>query len=126
MDAQQEFDDDAMLLADRVNIEPPIFRGCSDSELVQLAAVLTVVNLPLSLVIAIGIGKPLYFLGMVMLGDLFGIWFGAGWFQRQKRGRPDYFYIHRARLWLSRRGIWRLRLIHRTGAWDVHSTRERL
>jgi conjugative transfer region protein (TIGR03750 family) len=107
------------LMADRVNIEPPILRGCSSSELVQLAAFLTAVGLPLSILIAVALGKPMFFLGLVMLFDVAGIWMGAGWFQRVKRGRPDHFYVHRARLWLARQGLLRTAIQTRSGAWDI-------
>jgi conjugative transfer region protein (TIGR03750 family) len=116
-------DDDPRLMADRVNIEPPILRGCSSSELIQLAAFLTAVGLPSSVLIAVAIGKPMFFLGLVMFFDVAGIWMGAGWFQRVKRGRPDHFYVHRARLWLARRGLLRTAIQTRCGAWDIYVDR---
>lgn len=116
-------DEHPELMADRVNIEPPILRGCSSSELVQLAAFLTAVGLPASILIAVALGKPMFFLGLVMLFDVAGIWMGAGWFQRVKRGRPDHYYVHRARRWLARVGLVRTAIQTRSGAWDIYADR---
>ena len=116
-------EDNPQLMADRVDIEPPIFRGCSSSELLQLVTFLTAVGLPMAVTIALALGKPMLFLGIVMVFDVAGVWAGAGWFQRVKRGRPDHYYVHRARLWAASKGLIRTAIQRRSGAWDVFSTR---
>jgi conjugative transfer region protein (TIGR03750 family) len=116
-------EDNPQLMADRVNIEPPIFRGCSSSELLQLVSFLTVVGLPLAVAIAVALGKPMLFLGIIMVFDVGGVWAGAGWFQRVKRGRPDHYYVHLARAWAAAKGLIRSAIIRRSGAWDLYATR---
>lgn len=116
-------EDNPLLMADRVDIEPPILLGCSYSELVQLVIFLTAVNLPLAVSIAVALGKPLLFLGIVVVFDVVGVWKGAAWFQRLKRGRPDHYYVHRARLWAAGMGLIRTAIVRRSGAWDIFSTR---
>lgn len=116
-------EDNPQLMADRVNIEPPIFRGCSSSELLQLVTFLTALGLPLAVAIAVALGKPMLFLGIIMVLDVGGVWLGAGWFQRVKRGRPDHYYVHRARLWAAAKGLLRSAVQRRSGAWDLYATR---
>ena len=52
-------------LADRVDSEPLIFRGCTNSELVTLLIVSTIVWLPVSILVAVLIGRPALFLGIL-------------------------------------------------------------
>ena len=107
------------VLADRLNAEPVIFRGCSASELGLIVAVAAAVWLPLSLLLAwlggavtMGFG----FAGIGIVATVLGI---ASLFQRFKRNRPEGYYQQRCALWLDQKGLRRAPFISRSGTWDI-------
>ena len=107
------------LLADRLNSEPLIFRGCSNSELgmILLGAVLFWV--PVSLMLAAAFGAVAMGLGFSGLGILATVYFGATVFQLIKRGRPDNYYQHLMMIRLNDVKLWKSNLIRRTGFWSL-------
>jgi len=107
------------VLAERVNAEPAIFRGCASSELGALLAGAVVFWLPAALLLSILAGAPALALGLSAVGILATVWLAAGILQRLKRGRPDGYYQQRLVVWLHRRRLKRSPLILRTGTWDV-------
>jgi len=106
-------------LADRVNSEPLIFRGCSSSELglVLVGAVLFWV--PMSLMIAAAFGHVAMGLGFSGLGILATVYGGATLFQWIKRGRPDHYYQHVVIITLNDLGLRKSGLIRRSGSWSL-------
>ena len=50
---------------DRVDIEPPIFKGCSSSELLAMLLVAVAVWIPLSLLLALAMGKLAFSLAIL-------------------------------------------------------------
>ena len=76
------------LLADRLNAEPAIFKGCSSSELGVIVAAAAVVWLPLSIVLAWLAGALTMGFGIAGVGIVATVVLTAGIFQRLKRGRP--------------------------------------
>ena len=110
---------DESLLANRVNTEPPIFRGCSSSELLAMLVGSILIWLPLSLLVALIIGRVTLFLGILAIGVLGSMYFGAGVFNRLKRNRPDYYYVHAFKRFLHDHGLHRARFIWRSGSWDI-------
>lgn len=115
-------DDSIETLADRLNQEPVIFRGSTHSELGLILLLATLFWLPVCLLIAACLGAPAMGLGLAMVGVLVTIVFGSTWFQRIKRGRPDYYYQHRLMISLHRVGLRKSRLILRSGVWDLGRT----
>ena len=107
------------VLADRVDIEPPIFKGCSSSELLFLLVGAIVAWVPLSLAIAAIAGRLFYALGLLTVGVMASVYLGATQFQRIKRNRPDHYYVHAAMQRLVRHGLWSCPLIWRSGYWDI-------
>ncbi len=107
------------ILANRLNIEPVIFRGCSSSELglILLGAVLFWV--PTSFLIALLLGRVPMALGISGLGVLGSVFIGATVFQHVKRGRPDHYYQHCVIIWLHERGLKRSALIRQRGHWSL-------
>lgn len=107
------------ILADRVDVEPPIFKGCSSTELVTMLVAAVLIWVPLSIFIALLIGKLPYALGITAVGIIGSVYFGAGAFQKVKRNRPDHYYVHaflrflHLRKWRTSRFLWR------SGYWDV-------
>ncbi|WP_223146697.1 TIGR03750 family conjugal transfer protein [Methylomonas albis] len=115
-------DDSGETLADRLNQEPVIFRGSTHSELGLILLLATLFWLPVSVLIAACMGAPAMGLGLAMFGVLVTIVFGSTWFQRIKRGRPDYYYQHRLMIILHRLGLRKTRLILLSGVWDLGRT----
>lgn len=110
------------ILADRLNVEPAIFKGCSSSELGVIVGVAALIWLPVSLLLAglmdavtMGFGLA----GVGVVGTVIGV---AGLFQRLKRGRPDGYYQHQTTIWLADHGLRRAPFIRRSGAWDIGRT----
>lgn len=110
------------LLADRVDTEPPIFRGCSSSELLAMLIISIATWLPLSILVALLLNRPPFFLGILAVGVLGSIYLGAGVFYRIKRNRPDHYYVHAVKKFLHIRKIHSAHFTWRSGLWDVSRT----
>mgnify|MGYP003640960861 FL=1 len=118
--------DSAEILADRLNNEPPIFRGLSNSELGMILKVGALFWVPTCLIVATILGKTMMGMGAAMVMLLITILVSGSLFQRIKRGRPDYYYQH----YLMLRDVFlRLkintknhRVIRYTGTWGVGRT----
>jgi conjugative transfer region protein (TIGR03750 family) len=86
--------DNEEILADRLNNEPPIFRGLSNSELGLVMRAAALVWVPICLTVATLLGKTMMGAGAAMLLILITVLVSGTLFQRIKRGRPDYYYQH--------------------------------
>ena len=111
------------ILADRLNVEPAIFKGCSSSELGLLVSVAALIWLPVSLLLAGLMGAVTMGFGLAGIGVVGTVIVSAGLFQRLKRGRPDGYYQQQIAIWLSDRGLRGSPFIRRSGAWDIGRTR---
>ena len=110
------------ILADRLNAEPAIFKGCSSSELGVIVGVAALVWLPVSLVLAGLIGAVTMGFGLAGVGVVATVVVTATFFQRLKRNRPDGYYQQRFAIWLHDKGLRRSTLIRRSGSWDIGRT----
>ena len=111
------------ILADRLNVEPAIFKGCSSSELGIIVSVATLVWLPVSLLLTGLMGAVTMGFGLAGVGVVGTVIVTAGLFQRLKRGRPDGYYQQQVSIWLSDHGLRHAPFIRRSGAWDIGRTR---
>jgi conjugative transfer region protein (TIGR03750 family) len=111
------------ILADRLNAEPVIFRGCSSSELGMIVGVAIVLWLPLSLLLAWLLGAITMGFGIAGVGVVATVVVCATLFQRIKRGRPEGYYQQRIRIRLHDLGLRRSPWVRRSGAWDIGRTR---
>jgi conjugative transfer region protein (TIGR03750 family) len=111
--------EDSDVLADRVDIEPPIFKGCSSSELLAMLLVAVAVWIPLSLLLALAVGKLAFSLAILAVGVIGSMYFGAAFFQRVKRNRPDHYYVHVVMRLLHLSKLWSFPLTWRSGYWDI-------
>jgi len=111
--------EDSDVLADRVDIEPPIFKGCTSSELLAMLVAAIVAWVPLSVLIALSIGKVAFALAILAVGVIGSVYFGASVFQRIKRNRPDHYYVHVAKRLLHRSKLCSFPLTWRSGYWDI-------
>ena len=107
------------ILADRLNAEPAIFKGCSSSELGVIVGVAALVWLPLSLILAGLAGAVTMGFGIAGIGIVATVLVMASLFQRLKRNRPDGYYQQRIVLWLDDRRIKLSPFVRRSGAWDI-------
>ena len=107
------------ILADRVNTEPAIFKGCSSSELGVIVVVAALVWLPLSLLIAGLLGAVTMGFGLAGVGVVATVVIAATLFQQLKRNRPDGYCQQRFVIWLHDAGMRRSPLIRRSGVWDI-------
>ena len=112
-------DDDADLLADRVDVEPPIFKGCSSSELGALLLAAIALWAPLSLLLAALAGRLPFALAILAVGVIGSVYLGALALQRVKRDRPDHYYLHALQRLAHRHGLRRARFLWRSGWWDI-------
>ena len=115
----QERDD---ILADRLNVEPVIFKGCSSSELGVIVGVAALFWLPVSLLLAGLMGAVTMGFGLAGVGVVATVVAMATLFQRLKRNRPDGFYQQRFVIWLHDKGVRRSALVRRGGSWDIGRT----
>ena len=99
------------ILANRLNTEPAIFKGCSSSELGVIVGVAALIWLPVSLLLAWLMGVVATVIAMATL------------FQRLKRGRPDGYYQQQIAIHLDDRGLRRSPFIRRSGTWDIGRSR---
>jgi len=111
------------ILADRLNAEPVIFRGCSSSELGMIVGVSVLLWLPLSLLLAWLLGAITMGFGIAGVGVVATVVVCATLFQRIKRGRPEGYYQQRIRIRLHDLGLRRSPWVRRSGAWDIGRTR---
>ena len=109
-------------VAERMNSEPAIFKGCSTTELLAIVSVATAFWTPICLLAATLFGAVTMGLGAAGVAVVGSVIVAAGVFQKLKAGRPDGFYQLRARCWLHSRGILKSDFIMRSGPWDIGRT----
>tara|TARA_R100000005_G_scaffold48526_1_gene23250 strand:- start:2536 stop:2922 length:387 start_codon:yes stop_codon:yes gene_type:complete len=107
------------VLADRLNAEPVIFRGCSASELGLIVGLAALVWLPVSLLLAWLVGAVTMGFGFAGIGIVATVLGTSSLFQRFKRNRPDGYYQQRCALWLDQQGLRRAPFVCRSGTWDI-------
>lgn len=110
-------DDDIM--AERMNVEPAIFRGCSSSELGLIVVLATAFWLPVSVLLAWLLSALSMAFGIAGVAIVATVMLVAGLFQRIKRGRPDGYYQQRLVIALSDMRVRRSPFIRRDGDWSI-------
>lgn len=108
-------------MADRLNFEPVIFRGCTGSEMIVLVKIALVVWLPVGLLIMI-LAAPALGMGVMLFGALGTVFFSATAFQRIKRGRPEFYYQIKMKKLTSRHFGTKSPYIEHTGQWSLGRT----
>ena len=109
-------------VAERLNSEPAIFKGCSTTELMAILLVATAVWVPVCLIGAALFGAITMGLGAAGVLVVASVIVAAGIFQKLKAGQPDGFYQLRLRCWLHTKGILKSDFIMRSGQWDLGRT----
>ncbi len=108
--------------AERLNAEPPVFRGCTAMELGSLFAVSGVIWTPVSVVVADSAGYPVMGVGAATGLIATSVFVSATLFQRIKRGRPEGFYLLQIHFFLVRLGLRRNPFQRGSGPWDIGRT----
>ena len=107
------------ILADRLNVEPAIFRGCSSSELGIIVTLAVLIWLPISVLLAWGLGAASMGLGIAGVAIVATVVITASIFQRLKRGRSHGYYQQRFIIGLSTLGLRLSPFIRRDGSWSI-------
>lgn len=110
------------VLADRLNAEPAIFRGCSSSELGMMAGIAIAVWLPLGFLLAWLMSAATMGFGIAGVGVVGSVVILATLFQRIKRNRPEGYYQQWLRMRLHSLGLGRAPWVLRSGTWDIGRT----
>ena len=111
--------DDIGLVSDRLDYEPPIFRGLSNTELLMTVIFGFSFWLPLCVFIGYILGNPMLGLGFSGLMVVVTVVFMGSIFQKIKRGRPNFYYQQKVILWMERKGLRKERFIQESIQWDI-------
>ena len=115
-------DENTETLADRLNEEPVIFRGSTNSELGLIMTFAVIFWVPCAILLGVLFGAVVLSLGISSLAILATVWFGTSIFQSIKRGKPNNYYQHRVIIGLDRLQLRKSNLIIRGGMWDLGRT----
>ena len=107
------------LLAERLNDEPPIFRGCSSSELGLITGLAVLIWMPVSVLIAWVLGAAAMGLGLAGVAIVATVIVMGSVFQRIKRGRPDGYYQQKLSMALARTHLRPAPFIRCDGDWSI-------
>lgn len=114
------------ILPTRLNVEPPVFRGCSMTELQTIAGLSALTIIPTCVILLSFVGYAMMGVGLGFLASIGGIVIGATQLQKMKRGRPIGYYQLQIGIALDKYGIKKNGLIRRSGYWRVGRTNGRI
>ncbi len=103
------------LLGERLNGEPVVFRGYTDSELLLAVAVSSGFWFPVAAAVGFAAGSASMGLGFAMIAIIGSVAGGATLYQKWKRGRPEHYLQQRVQLWLASAGLVKTRLVRHRG-----------
>lgn len=103
------------LAGERLNAEPAVFRGYTDSELMSAVGLAAFAGLPAGGVVGFVMGSFPMAMGVTFLAMLGLVVLGATVFQAWKRNRPEFYLEQRVRLWLAERGLAATPLVRHRG-----------
>lgn len=110
------------LLAERLNHEPVVLLGYTDSEFAFAVKVACAVAFPATLAIGFTVGKPLPGLAGGFLMALALVVAGGKFMVRLKRGKPDFYYQTRLKLALQHYGLGHSGLLRYRGVMSIGRT----
>lgn len=106
-------------MGERLNDEPIIFRGYTDSEFVVALGLALLISFPSGLFAGFLLGRVSMGIGFSMAVAIALVVFGATVYQNWKRGRPLFWLQHRAAIALDCLGLARTRLDRHHGAMSL-------
>jgi conjugative transfer region protein (TIGR03750 family) len=107
------------LIADRLNQEPVVLLGYTNSELIWAVKAACLVAFPLALLLGLLIGKAMALFGSGMLIAAGLIYLGGKKLQRYKRGKPDFYYQVKMNLLLEQYHLGTSGLFRHHGTMDL-------
>ena len=111
-----------VLITERLNEEPAIFKGCCLSELTFMTVGSVAIWCPICLIIAgllgsvtmgFGIGGIMVVLSVIVMSSIF---------RRLKANRPHGYYQLAVHLWLAGYRLIKSPFVTRSGVWDIGRT----
>lgn len=109
-------------LADRINVEPPILNGMSQSE-VSFVGLLCLAGYGLiGIVLSVATGVWPLLVGATVIGPILTVWMLSNHMAVIKRNRPDGYYPQVVSAWLVRMGLRQPRLVLHDGHWSLGRT----
>jgi conjugative transfer region protein (TIGR03750 family) len=109
------------LLAERLNHEPVVLLGYTDSKFAFAVKVACLIAFPTTLTIGFTFGKPLPGLSDGFLLALALVVAGGKFMLRLKRGKPDFYYQTRLKLALQRYGLGHSGILRYRGTMSIGS-----
>jgi len=106
-------------LTDRVNVEPPILRGMTESEAAVIGLAAFAVWLLVGTVLALVVGLWQILLAAAVFGPIVTLWKASAVLARIKRNRPDGYYRQALVMDLAAYGLSRQRFIRHAGYWSL-------
>lgn len=111
-----------ILVTERLNAEPAIFKGCSLSELTVMTVGAVVIWLPVCLIAAGLLGSVTMGFGVGGIMVVLSVIVTSSIFRRVKANRPHGYYQLAFHLWLARRHLIKSPFVMRSGVWDLGRT----
>lgn len=109
----------AMLITERLNAEPAIFKGCSLSEMTFMTIGSTLMWLPICLIVAALLGSVTMGFGFGGIMVVLSVIVMSSIFRRLKANRPHGYYQLAVHLWLARHHAVKSPFVTRSGVWDL-------
>lgn len=106
-------------LTDRVNVEPPILRGMTESEAAVIGLAALAVWLVVGTVLALVLGLWQVLPAAAVFGPLITLWKASSVLAKLKRNRPDGYYRQALVMDLAARGLAGQRFIRHSGYWSL-------
>ncbi len=108
------------LLATRLNGEPPIYRGCTSSELMGILIACLCVWGPIGLLAGwLVFDATAFGLGVAVVGAVASFLCLTSVFRQLKRGKPEGYYVQRLARTAGALGVYRHGAVTRTGVWRL-------
>lgn len=117
------------ILADRLNVEPVILRGLSNSELIMVVKASLCVWVPVCIFTAGLLGNFAMGFGVAMVLVIISVLVAGTLLQKIKRGRPKFYYQHKLGFFLndlfSKRELSDAKgILKHTGVWSLGRSKE--
>lgn len=111
---------DITFIPDRLNEEPVIFIGMTDSELKLAAGVSVGFWLPVSIAGAVVFGQGILGVAIGTLLSFLTMWIVGKKLRVIKRGRPKGYHVMAITAWLEDRSLKPKTMIRETRTWGIH------
>lgn len=106
-------------IPDRLNEEPVIFIGMTDSELKLAVGVSLGFWLPVSIIVAVLFGQGILGIAVGTLMAFLTMWLLGKKLRVIKRGRPKGYHVMAISAWLEDRNLKPKTMIRETRTWDI-------